>query len=225
MLQAIAGILGTHHHESVANGHIRLGTEVFSPLPRKVMFPTVGLTLQDPRFQISGLRESVLEEIALTLQSFDYPEAEVDARTDQMIERIGLSHLSHRRPSSLSGGELQRVALANVLIAQPEILLLDEPCNSLDGVAQSRLGSLIRSIKGTTTVILADYQIDFALPLADHFVVLNEGTVVFAGDRAGLINRFSEFRNLLPTEHWEEVRRSLAASSKGTRIMKKCGVT
>ena len=200
LLHAIAGILGAHNREAIAHGQIQVANDVFTPLPNKVLFPTVGMTLQEPYFQISALRTNVLDEVCLTLESFDLPRSEIRRRAQQILADLGLSEFSDRNPVTLSGGELQRVALANVLVANPEILLLDEPCNSLDGNAQKRLTTIIRNLKGSTTTILADYQIEFAMSVADHFVVLNSGTIDFQGGRAELTKHLSDFSALLPVE-------------------------
>jgi len=224
LLQAVCGLLGTHHGGEEATGSIRLGADSFTPLPRNVLFPTTGLTLQEPYYQISGLRDSVFEEVALTLESMGLTDSEVTKRTTDLLEAIGLAHLARRKPSTLSGGELQRVALATILVARPPILLLDEPCNSLDGTAQRSLASIVCALKRNTTVIVADYQLDFAMLTADQFVVLDQGRVVFNGDRARFVESLSEFVGLMPVDLMMDTLGEIAASPHRRRIMKALGV-
>jgi energy-coupling factor transporter ATP-binding protein EcfA2 len=223
LLQSIAGVLGSHNHEAIATGSIRVGNEVCAPLPRRIMFPAVGLTLQDPFYQISGFRNSVLEEISLTLETLDLPESEMQSRVVNLLDTVGLSHLSLRKPSTLSGGELQRVALANILVAQPHVLLLDEPCNSLDGVAQRRLAKIICSLRKSTTVLIGDYQLEFAMHTADQFVVLDGGKIAFAGDRSQFLDNLPTFRSLLPVEVLERSLGTLTGSVMKKRIMRMLG--
>jgi energy-coupling factor transport system ATP-binding protein len=220
LLQAIAGALGTHHHDALASGTIAVGDDVFSPLPGNVLFPTVGLTLQDPYYQISGLRNTVAEEISLTLESLGIPDTEIAHRTAEFLPSLGLANLAHRKPSTLSGGELQRVALANILVARPPVLLLDEPSNSLDGIAQRRLASIICALKGDTTVVVADYQLELAMMVADYFVVMDGGRVVFAGDRDHFVDSIPSFQSLLPVEMLGKALRTMSASTLQSRIMK-----
>ncbi len=224
ILQAVAGVLGAHHPEVISGGTINIGTESFAPLPRKILFPLVGLTLQEPFFQISGLRKTVSQEVALTLEPSDVPDVEIQRRVTGILSKLGLSGLSDRDPSTLSGGELQRVALANVLVADPAILLLDEPCHSLDGVARTRLASIIRSLKGSVTTIVADYQLDFAVSVADQFVVLDKGSIVFDGDRPALVEHLPDFRQILPVDSWLKALQTLRSNERGKRYLKMAGI-
>jgi energy-coupling factor transporter ATP-binding protein EcfA2 len=223
LLQAIAGVLGNHHQDAVASGRIVVGEEQFEPLPGRVLFPTVGLTLQDPSYQISGLRETVFDEVSLTLDGLAMDNTQIQHRATSTLTALGLAHLAHRKPSTLSGGELQQVALANILVARPPVLLLDEPSNSLDGIAQRRLASIICALRGDTTVLLADYQLEFALLVADQFVVLDGGSVVFSGTRSAFLDALASFEPLLPSHMLEEALRTIPASSRRNNIMKSLG--
>ncbi len=98
---------------------------------------------------------------------------------DEVLELVGMNHLSNRPVGHLSGGELQRVAIACCLAQEPLIMLLDEPTNSLDWKAQSdilKLVKLIHKVKGLTTLFVTH---DLAtLPLAcDRVVLMKEGTI------------------------------------------------
>jgi len=220
LLQALAGILGEHHRQAIASGTVKIGEDTFSPIPRNVLFPTVGLTLQDPYYQISGIRERVWKEVGLTLEAYSLTESEIESRVKTLLERLGLHHLSERKPSTLSGGELQRVALANILIAQPQVLLLDEPCHSLDGTSQRRLASILCSLQGSTTVIVADYQLDFALRVAEQFVVVDTGRIAFNGDRSQFLTNLHTFRSLLPVDVLEQALTNNAVVALSQRLIK-----
>jgi energy-coupling factor transport system ATP-binding protein len=220
LLHSVAGVLGSHHHEALASGTIAVGEETFTPMPEHILFPVVGLTLQDPYYQISGLRETVFDEIAMTLESIDIQTSEIRARVLNLLHLLGLSHLAMRNPSSLSGGELQRVALANILVVNPPILLLDEPSQSLDGASLRLLAAILRTLKASTTMMVSDYQIEFALTVADHFVVMDGGRVVFVGTRAQFVDNLTAFRNLLPVDLFEQSLRALPASRLKDRILK-----
>ncbi|HEY6951934.1 MAG TPA: ABC transporter ATP-binding protein, partial [Bacteroidota bacterium] len=202
LLHAIAGILGSHHREAAASGSITIGSEPYSPLPQKVLFPLVGLTIQDPYFQISGLRDSVLEEVSLTLECLGVSVEEARDRCRQLLDSLALTHLIDRKPVTLSGGELQRAALATILIARPPVLLLDEPSGALDGKARRQLASFVCSLRETTTMIISDNQLELAMMTADQFVVLDGGQLVFCGDRHQFIDNLGRFRALLPIDQW-----------------------
>lgn len=205
LLQTLSGILGRHHPQAVASGEITIGETAYQPLPKAILFPEVGLALQDPYVQISGIRSTVFEEIAFTLENVGEPVVDAEQRINAMLHVLGISPLSQRKPTELSGGELQRVALATILVAQPKLLLLDEPTNALDNVARAKLKTILRSLKGRTTVVVSDTSLDFSVGLADMFLILNEGKIVFAGNQRELLDHLSGFAGLIPIKSWSQV--------------------
>lgn len=222
LLQSVAGILGLHHQTSRATGSIRVGDDTFDPLPKNVLFPTIGLVLQDPYVQISGVRETVHDEVAFTLENLDIPAERRAQRVTETLQMLGIDHLASRKPTQLSGGELQRVALATILVAKPEVLLLDEPTTSLDHQGQLQLIHIVRRIKKSTTVVLADTAIDFALSVADLFVVLDGGTVIFSGQRSDFLHRLPDFTRLLPIGDWQDVITGIrSAAGEGVRMSRR----
>lgn len=204
-LHALSGILGKHHSQAIASGAIGIGENIYKPLPKNILFPVVGLALQDPYIQISGIRSTVFEEIAFTLENVGEPIVEAEQKINSILHVLGIRHLSHRKPAELSGGELQRVALATILVAQPKVLLLDEPTNALDTVARAKLKTILRSLKGQTTIIVSDTSLDFSLGLADMFIVLSDGKIVFEGIQRRLLNRLSDFAGLIPIKSWSQI--------------------
>ncbi len=113
-----------------------------------------------------------------------------DGRTKQIMEMLGISHLEHRRPASLSGGEKQRVALARALVTEPQLFLFDEPMSALDARARDtlreELKGLLREL-GITAVYVTHDQTE-ALVLADRIAVLRDGQLVQVGVPADIFN-------------------------------------
>lgn len=145
--------------------------------------------------------------------------AERDARTRRYIEMVGLSPAAERRPSELSGGMRQRVAVARALALGPEILLLDEPLSALDALTRAKLQDEIERIWGAEkkTVVLITNDVDEALLLADRIIPLNPGPGATLGpefkvhiprprDRSAM-NHHEEFKRLRAaiTNHLMEV--------------------
>lgn len=99
------------------------------------------------------------------------------ARAERYIEMVGLDHAADRRPSELSGGMRQRVAVARSLAMDPEVLLLDEPLSALDALTRANLQDEITEIwaKDQKTVILITNDVDEAILLADRIIPLNPG--------------------------------------------------
>ncbi|MBI2894734.1 MAG: ABC transporter ATP-binding protein [Deltaproteobacteria bacterium] len=103
---------------------------------------------------------------------------EVRARASSLLERVGLAHRRDARPDTLSGGEMQRVAVARALIMDPPLLLADEPTGNLDAASSSEVLRLLREAtdKGARTVLVVTHDPRVAA-LADRLVRLQDGAV------------------------------------------------
>jgi energy-coupling factor transporter ATP-binding protein EcfA2 len=205
LLHILSGILGSQFTTGKAEGAVEIGDNEFLPIPSRALFPQVGYLMQDAPLQLSGIKGTVLEEVAFTLDNLNVPGNERKRRVAAILSALAISHLAHRKPTRLSGGELQRVALASVLVAEPSLLLLDEPVNALDSLAQHAMTSLVRSLKGKTTVVIADSGINFALSAADLFVVLDAGQMVFSGTRRQFLDSLEAFSLNLSVEPWKDI--------------------
>ena len=119
------------------------------------------------------------------------PKQEAAARTADVIEHIGITHLKGRYPHMLSGGEQQRVALARALAPQPDILLMDEPFSNLDrGLREKIRDETLSLLRGLgTTVIMVTHDPEEALSAGDRVVLMKAGRIVQAGSGYDLHDR------------------------------------
>jgi energy-coupling factor transport system ATP-binding protein len=131
----------------------------------------------------------VRAEIAFPLENRGEPPAAVARGVEEAALALGVAALLDRPTHELSGGELQRVALAAALAGRPALAVLDEPTSQLDPVAGDELLSLLRRLneQWDTAILLADHRLDRALPAADRVVALADGTVAFAGPPADFL--------------------------------------
>ena len=106
---------------------------------------------------------------------------EQDKKIKEMAERFGLSEMLHRRASTLSGGWQRRLSIAMALINEPKILFLDEPTLGLDVIARSELWSVIRYLKGISTVILTTHYMEEAEALSDRIGIMKNGKLLTTG--------------------------------------------
>jgi len=218
LLHCLAGILGRHHPGLIVSGHVQIGDIRFEGIPRDILFPGVGLVLQDQFVQISGVRDTVSEEILFTLENTGEAGEGAEARIHSVLCNLGIEHLATRKPTSLSGGETQRVALATILVAQPEVLLLDEPVTALDVAAQAKLRSILRGLKGRTTVLLSDTHIDFPLSACDQILVLDHGRLETSIRPIELLAGTFDLSKISGWDRWDHVKKDLIALlSKGSR--------
>jgi len=140
----------------------------------------VALVFQNPDVQL--FNPTVFDEVAYGPLQLDWSKEDVIRRVEEALDFMAITNLKDRPPYRLSGGEKKRVALASVLVLDPDVLLLDEPTANLDPRSQSQVIDLIHRWKGSAkTVITATHQLDIVEDIADRVVVLDSGVVVATG--------------------------------------------
>jgi cobalt/nickel transport system ATP-binding protein len=140
----------------------------------------VGLVFQNPDVQL--FNPTVFDEVAFAPLQLKWPKEELLARVEATLDLMGISQLRERPPYRLSGGEKKRVALASVIVLEPDVLLLDEPTATLDPRSQSQIIDLIQQWKGSSkTIVTATHQLEIVEDIADRVVVLEEGKVLASG--------------------------------------------
>src|SRR5690606_35704860 len=128
----------------------------------------------------SGLRRpwtTALEDVAIALGVNGAPAAEARGRAVEGLGRVGLSAFTGRYPHQLSGGQRKRVALAQVLILDPKILLMDEPFGPLDAQTRTLMGELLLDLwsRDRKAVMFVTHDLEDAISLADRVVVMAAG--------------------------------------------------
>ena len=128
-------------------------------------------------------KASVAENVSFGLKMRGRDDAEgMRDRVKEALAAVGLSGYESRDANTLSGGEMQRIALARAIILQPELLLLDEPTANLDPRSAASIDSLLQSLAGSrTAVILATHNMQQCHKLADRVAVLQAGRLVAVG--------------------------------------------
>ena len=148
----------------------------------------VGFVFQNPNDHLFA--DTVEEEIAFTVRNLGYESREIASRVDEMLERFDLGEYRRQYPRSLSGGEKQRVALASVLVAYPQVLILDEPTRGLEQKLKSELMGFLHQYRGNgNTVILVTHDVETAAGHADRVILLSEGRIVVDGDRRSVLSQ------------------------------------
>ena len=159
-----------------------------TPLPK--LSTMVGTLLQDPETQV--LNYTVEEEIAFGPENLMMPTDEIQRRVDLAIATTGIENLRERETYVLSGGELQRVALAAVLAMQPKLLIMDEPTSNIDPEGTARVFQTLTGLKGKSTLIIVEHKLERALHFIDRVVLVDEGKVVFDIEKAKLVDYVDE---------------------------------
>jgi spermidine/putrescine transport system ATP-binding protein len=135
--------------------------------------------------------KSVYENIAFPLELRGVSKKERRKRVQESLELVRLPGVEHRRPTELSGGQAQRIALARALVGRPDVLLLDEPLTSLDLKLRKAMQLELRSIQEElgTTFLYVTHDQEEALTMSDRIVLMNEGRIVQEGEPAEIYNR------------------------------------
>ncbi len=122
----------------------------------------------------------MLDELRFTRRNHGLPPD--DAADMALLDWLGIAHLADRDPRDLSGGERQRVAIAAILVANPRVVLLDEPTRGLDYSQKRALVRLLREMTDAGhTVIMATHDVELVALAADRVVLMAEGEIVVDG--------------------------------------------
>src|SRR4051812_13540609 len=180
LLRAASGLV-PHFHGGEAWGELAVGGfDVRDHEPGDIA-QVAGTVLQEPESQL--VMNSVEAEIALALEHRGAAPGAVARAVEEVALALGVERLLERRIDSLSGGELQRVALAAALAHRPRLLVLDEPTSQLDPVAGDELIWLLRRLNEEwgTAVLMAEHRLERCLPAADRVIAVEDGRIQFNG--------------------------------------------
>jgi energy-coupling factor transport system ATP-binding protein len=180
LLRAACGLV-PHFHGGAIEGELEVaGLDVRSHGPAELA-AVAGLVTQEPESQVVGTTVGAELELPLELRGME-PQSRSRA-VEEVALALAIDQLLERTTDSLSGGELQRVALAAALATRPRLLLLDEPTSQLDPVAGDELISLLRRLneESGVSVLLGEHRVERCLAAADRVVALEAGAIAFDG--------------------------------------------
>lgn len=178
----LAGFVPHFYHGNLS-GVVQVEGKSTASTPLSELVLTVGLIFQNPFNQISGTKFTVREEIGFGLENLGLPRAEIQARIADMMHLLSIEELAERSPLALSGGQMQRVAIASVLAMQPKILVLDEPTSQLDPIGSREVFAALRALMTniSMTVIMIEHKLEWVAMFADRVIALASGSVVADG--------------------------------------------
>ncbi|NNJ28444.1 ABC transporter ATP-binding protein [Lacrimispora defluvii] len=178
LCQAFAGLVPTMFRGAYGGKVIIDGVEA-SKVPIAVLCQKVGLVFQNPFNQLSGAKDTVFEEIAFGLQNLGIPREEIGKRVDKALKLLDIIQYKDRNPFDLSGGQIQRVAIASILAMEPEVLVLDEPTSQLDPQGSEEVFLVVEKLAKTgITIIMVEQKMEKLAAYCDKILLLHRGTQV-----------------------------------------------
>jgi energy-coupling factor transport system ATP-binding protein len=198
LLRTLNGLVPHFHGGSFAGRVLVAGNDTRSTRP-KDLAGVVGLVFQDPENQ--AVMATVEREIAFGLENLGMKAEMITRLVEESLISLGLSRLRRAELATLSGGELQKVALAAVIAMQPQLLLLDEPTSQLDPVSSEELLAAVRRLAEDTgaTILLAEHRVERCLHLATRVICMEDGAIVADGEPQSFARwAAEERRELLP---------------------------
>ena len=186
LLRAAAGLVPHFHGGSFSGTVTVAGHDTREHTPADIG-ALAGTLLQDPETQI--VMSTVRAELALALENLGGAPSAVARGVEETALALGIAHLLDRSTAELSGGELQRVALAAALVSRPALVLLDEPTSQLDPVAGDELIWQLRRLnqESDTAVLLIEHRLERCLAAADRVIVLADGALACDRDPRGFL--------------------------------------
>lgn len=178
----IAGFIPHFYHGDL-EGEVQVSGKATSTTPLSDLVRQVGLIQQNPFNQISGTKVTVREEIAFGLENLGVPRPEMVERVAAVMNLVGVGDLAERSPLALSGGQMQRVAIASILVMQPPVLVLDEPTAQLDPVGSKEVFATIQKLAADqkTTVIMIEHKLEWVAAFSDRVLALADGVLLADG--------------------------------------------
>ncbi|MCG5103675.1 ABC transporter ATP-binding protein [Oceanobacillus alkalisoli] len=184
--------------EGVSSGNIYYRGTNIQDYQKGELSQLIGIVFQDPESQFCMI--TVEDELAFTLENRKIAPSEMPERISEALSVVGMDGFQKRKIHELSGGQKQKIALAAVLLLEPELLILDEPTANLDPVSRIEFIQLIKHIqaKQKLAVFIIEHQLEDWLDVVDRLLVLGkQGKIIADGSVTSI---FSDHHSLLKKE-------------------------
>ena len=173
--QAIMGLVPQFYKGAYGGKVIVDGIEA-GKTPVSQLCGHVGLVFQNPFNQLSGAKDNVYEEIAFGMQNLGIPVEEMKARVEDVLKLLDIWQYRDRNPFDLSGGQMQRVAIASVLVMRPDVMILDEPTSQLDPEGSDEVFRAVETLTNSgITILMIEQKIEKLAAYCDRILLLHGG--------------------------------------------------
>ncbi|MFO8068517.1 MAG: ABC transporter ATP-binding protein [Alkalibacterium sp.] len=172
---ALAGLV-PHFYKGAYAGKVTVNGLVVREHEIATIVENIGLVFENPFSQMTGAKQTVYGEVAFGLENMGLPRKEMHTRIETYLKLLDVYNVKDKNPFDLSGGQMQRVAIASVLAMEPEVLILDEPTSQLDPQGSKDVFKVIEQLTGKgMTIILVEHKMEQIAQYADRVLLLHEG--------------------------------------------------
>ena len=170
-------------------GKITLEGKELKDYSQKEIVQKIGFVFQNPFTQISGVKNTVFEEIAYGLENLGIERETIISEVEKILKLLEIEKLRDKNPYNLSGGQKQRVALASIIAMDPDILVIDEPTSQLDPKGTEDIFKIINLMANEgKTIILVEHKLELIAEYAENILVLDEGEIILSGKANEVLN-------------------------------------
>src|SRR5699024_2371366 len=150
----------------------------------------IGLVFENPFSQMTGSKYSVYEEIAFGLENIGIEREKMISRIDESLELLDITAIKDNNPFDLSGGQMQRVAIASEIAMRPDVLILDEPTSQLDPQGSAEVFKVVENLTNEgITIIMAEHKMEKVSQYADKVLLLDNGKIIDYDTPANVFSR------------------------------------
>ena len=189
LCEALVGLV-PHFYKGAYGGRVVVdGVEVLSSDVSELA-RHIGIVFQNPFTQITAAKLTVYEEVGFGLENFGFERSEMVERIDYVLKLLGLYEYKDRNPFELSGGQMQRLAIASIIAMKPSIIVLDEPTSQLDPLGSEEVFKAVQSLsREGITIIMVEQKMEKIAQYADKVMLMNEGRVIDFGAPGKIFSR------------------------------------
>ena len=177
LCQALVGIIPNFYKGAYGGkiliDEIEVAKQNVSDICRKV-----GIVFQNPFNQVTGSKLTVYEEIGFGLENMGLPRNEMIERIDYSLRLLDIYKYKDRNPFDLSGGQMQRMAIASIIAMRPEVIILDEPTSQLDPQGSDEVFRAVQSLSHEgITIIMVEHKMEKIAAYSDRIMLLQDGQI------------------------------------------------
>jgi energy-coupling factor transport system ATP-binding protein len=191
LCQSLNGLI-PHFHKGAYGGQVIIDGKSVKETPISEMATICGMVFQNPFTQMTGSKLTVYEEVAFGLENLGIPRSEMIKRVEEALLLMDIPDLKHQSPFELSGGQMQRVAIASVMAMRPKLMIFDEPTSQLDPKGTEDVFKTIRKLSDEgITVIIVEHKIEKLAEYADRLLLMSDGKVIDFDQPKSLFTRIN----------------------------------